>query len=43
MICKSNYEATLLVTTMIPKESDWIKSAGTLDFAFLSNLLILAT
>ena len=43
MICKSNYEATLLVTTVIPKESDWMKSAKTSDFAFLSDLLILVT
>ena len=43
MICKSDCVATLLVTTIIPKGSDQIKSARTLDFAFLSNLFILAT
>ena len=43
MICKTDCVATLLVTTIIPKGSDQIKSARTLDFAFLSNLFILAT
>ena len=43
VICKSNYAATLLVTTIIPKGSDQIKSARTLDFAFLSDLFMLAT
>ena len=42
MICKSNCVATLLVTTVIPKESDQIKSTRTLDFVFLSDLFILA-
>ena len=43
MICKSDCAATLLVTTVIPKGSDQIKSARTLDFAFLSDLFMLAT
>jgi len=43
MIYKSDCIATLLVTTIIPKGSDWIKSTRTLDFVFLSNLFMWAT
>ena len=43
MICKSDCVAILLVTTIIPKRSNQIKSTRTLDFTFLSNLFMLAT
>ena len=43
MSCKSDWRDTLLVTTIIPSGSKWIKSTRTSYFAFLSNLLILVT
>jgi len=41
-MCKSNYNATLLVTTVITIWSDWMKFTKTSDFTFLNDLLILA-
>ena len=43
MICKSDWRDTLLVTIVIPKGLEWIKSTRTSDFAFLRDLLILET
>ena len=39
--CKSDWRDTLLVTIVIPKGSEWMKSTRTLDFVFLRVLLIL--
>ena len=43
IIYRSNCRETLLVTTVMPKGSDWMKFTRTSDFAFLSVLLMLAT
>ena len=43
MICKSDWRDTLLVTIVIPKGLEWIKSTRISDFAFLRDLLILET
>ena len=43
MMCKSDCDATVLVTTVIPIWSDQIKSTKISDFAFLNDLLMLAT
>ena len=43
MICKSNCKETLLVTTIIPKGSDQMKSMKISDFVFLRDLFMLAT
>ena len=36
-------DATLLVTTIMPDCSDWIKSTNTSDFTFFKALLMLET
>jgi len=41
MICRSDWRNTLLVITVIPKGSEWIKSTRTSDFVFLRALLML--
>ena len=43
MICRSDCRETLLVTAVMSKGSDQMKSTRTLDFTFLSALLMLAT
>ena len=42
-MCKSDCNATLLVTTMITIWSDWMKSTKTSNFTFLNDLLMLVT
>ena len=43
IICRSDCRETLLVTAVMPKGSDQMKSTRTSDFAFLSALLMLVT
>jgi len=43
MIYESDWRDTLLVTIIIPKGSEQIKSTRTSDFAFLRDLLMLET